>query len=1782
MKSRKKKTAPVRAKRYNQKKGQDFEYETLEARQLLAADFLSAINYVGNTDLINLNNPVPVTEGVEILRSQLELGSNESLKLEKVSTDQIGFEHFKYQQYFNDILVEGSAYTLHVKDSQIVSMSGDRVGIVAPVTTIHVSNEDALQSAMDHIGATEYSWQDEFTSELLGLEGAPEGQLVYISDSTTGASIPAYKFDMWAIDLGTRDYVYINALTGVVEATYSRVRDADVDATGLSHYNSFVEFTADQVSDNEFRLRQVSEGVETYDNLTNPRNDFSNAVDITASSPFFDAPTAISGVSAHWGAENTLAFFQDWFGRDSYDDQSSTLVSYVNVQENWNNATWNGSVMQYGEGDGSTFNPLVEIDIVGHEIAHGVTEFSANLIYQNEMGALNESFSDIFGETVEYYATGSNDWLLGANSYIPAGGLRSFLVPNDGQQPDTYLGDFWFTGTGDNGGVHFNSGVQNKWYYILSEGEAGVNDNGDVYDVTGIGIEDAAQIAYRNLTTYLSPFSQYQDARDGAVQSAIDLFGERSPEHLATSAAWAAVGLYSQDISITEFDEVVPGSRIFRASAVGEISPGETRGVLMELDAGQTISAVVDGKNVSLDFEVEDPNGFVLASSVDGPGNRTSVNTVPVTAAGEYRINVGTNGSVDDFKIEIVLNATLESEIGLPISNGQFSDAQLIEDSAIAIPRGERLGVYGEFAISEIPSFAGDNFESGALDGTWTTNSTTESGRIRVSDLFGAGEGNHALFMDTSASGYDNLNEAIWTVDLSSVDSTFLNFYYASFNDENAELPVSFNGTTDGDGVSVSADGETWHTILTDSVTNAGEWNQRTINLADFATNVGIDLHSNFQIKFQQFDDDRLGSDGRAFDGISLTDSASSEDWYKFDLEEGQLATLAVSKTFVSGDIDLELYDSEGNLLLQGTPGEGIESRISLFEAEAADTYFARLSGSSTPYGFVVTRGADFDTGSSEQAPQDISQTRAVAGYVNTVATLNGDPDSAPSGTVLDNFFDGVTLSNNATGGSVFAVQSSFEAPTGTNVFAPAVSEASGWTENVNEIRADFAIPQQSVSIVVGAEESAEDVGFIRAYDILGEEIDEQISRPLEPGETQTISVFSSSREIAYIVAGGFQNDVTPLDKLSYEIAQDASDFYSFNVDAKQDITISATFPGRDALLFENGLVTPGGTVLFRMQLIDSSGAVVASGSETLNYYSDTAGTYTIRASAVAGSGDYDLMVETETVADRFQIGNLRSGIAADDFYEGVGYLMYTVQKGRSRFPANPPGSTDHVIPVRYNAAAQTWEYNNNTSNWFAFTPAEGDRLLASVDYTNDVASSLEGFAGRLHGINLGFAESDLQFIADSYNGSANNGEFELTGTYFRTGDEVRDLGTPKLGIVSADLYRGEGYLMYSEEALKTRFGSRFNSTATNVISVRFDSGSNAWEYHDNYDWTAFTPTATDRLLAHVDHNLDVITPLEGISGKINGIKQGFFESDATFIANQWAGAFNRGEFAHTGTYFEVKDVYFETGDVGSGVAVHENAAGSGFIMYSEDNVFDRFSFAPPAPGNAEHFVAVRFTSFSNFWQFSNNFGWVNFDPAQGDRLIAEVDFTADSIEGIAGRGGRVNGIYQGYLASNLKFEANKFGGVDDANEFQLTGSFFTTSHSDTGIGDLKLGILGDDNATGQGFIMYSEQNLNTRFPGKFIGGTSHQVLAVRFEGGVWQYNNNSAWNDFTPVESDRLIATVDFAGTDSITLLKGVYGSFEGITQGVFDSDLTFVADQYNGLSNTGEIQVYGTSFIG
>ncbi len=300
-------------------------------------------------------------------------------------------------------------------------------------------------------------------------------------------------------------------------------------------------------------------------------------------------------LDAHWGMQNVYDYYLKTFNRDSYNGLGTMIYQFIDAYEKVGTHSLcnafasydiNGSgYMVYGLGNGEEMTEVVALDVMAHEYTHMVTDFNGHggLEYIGESGALNESFSDIFGCSVEFYTLGDEaNWLIGEDIMVNYSNLRDMSDPKNSMdglilkadyredlielygkdyydylpdtlqipQPDTYKGEFWAdtsddTEEGDNGGVHTNSGVQNKWFYLLCEGGNGTNDNGDAYTVAGIGIDKAQRIAYRNLIHYLTPTASYWDSRNGSLNAAKDLYGENSVEYKAVEDAWYAVGVGS-------------------------------------------------------------------------------------------------------------------------------------------------------------------------------------------------------------------------------------------------------------------------------------------------------------------------------------------------------------------------------------------------------------------------------------------------------------------------------------------------------------------------------------------------------------------------------------------------------------------------------------------------------------------------------------------------------------------------------------------------------------------------------------------------------------------------------------------------------------------------------------------------------------------------------------------------------------------------------------------------------------------------------------------------------------------------------------------------------------------------------------------------------------------------------------------------------------------------------------------------------------------------------------
>jgi Zn-dependent metalloprotease len=279
-----------------------------------------------------------------------------------------------------------------------------------------------------------------------------------------------------------------------------------------------------------------------------------------------------TGVDAAYGFAKTWDYYKNNFGRMGIRGDGVGASGAVHYFLNYVNAYWSDECfcMAFGDGNGTTIRPLVAIDIVGHEVSHGVTSSTAGLIYSSESGGLNEATSDIFGAMVEYYANNQKqppNYVIGEQIFAtPAWNkaIRWMFKPNlDGLSPDCYPS----ATTPSNGitldnfkvmDVHYSSGVANHFFYLLAEGAvvpegygAGTPANLTPNDLVcngntalvAIGREAAQQIWYRALTVYMVSNTDYAGARVATVNAATDLYGAGSTEVAAVTAAWEAVSM---------------------------------------------------------------------------------------------------------------------------------------------------------------------------------------------------------------------------------------------------------------------------------------------------------------------------------------------------------------------------------------------------------------------------------------------------------------------------------------------------------------------------------------------------------------------------------------------------------------------------------------------------------------------------------------------------------------------------------------------------------------------------------------------------------------------------------------------------------------------------------------------------------------------------------------------------------------------------------------------------------------------------------------------------------------------------------------------------------------------------------------------------------------------------------------------------------------------------------------------------------------------------------------
>lgn len=446
-----------------------------------------------------------------------------------------GATQTRYQQMVGDASVFGGQITL------IQDASGDTESVVGayfpglePANAKKLSKSQARNAAEHRVG-TRGQWSTE-----LRIDPADGKQFYEVS----------------SIRDDSRPVRWINAGNGNVTKSF----DALAEGEGIGVKGDSKSILTSPNGSGGYALSSADGRQTTYtiDGRTSgSATVMTDADDLwNSNNPKMTGDSQAPGVDAQYYANVVDDFYRDVFRRDSIDGKGMKIISVVHYDRNYCNAFWNGLYMTYGDGDGRGCLPLSGgLDVDGHELTHGVTEHTSNLIYEGESGALNEAFSDMMGNTIEFYAEKNGldpaaepDFRIGEdviNAGTTGAGFRNMGDPGEFGDPDHVVDEY--TGDSDNGGVHTNSGIANHAYYLTVNGgqNAGCTatslrpathtEDCDVV-VAALGLDTAAQVYYRGFSS-LPEYANFCDARKATMATARGESG-------AVGAAWDAVGVH--------------------------------------------------------------------------------------------------------------------------------------------------------------------------------------------------------------------------------------------------------------------------------------------------------------------------------------------------------------------------------------------------------------------------------------------------------------------------------------------------------------------------------------------------------------------------------------------------------------------------------------------------------------------------------------------------------------------------------------------------------------------------------------------------------------------------------------------------------------------------------------------------------------------------------------------------------------------------------------------------------------------------------------------------------------------------------------------------------------------------------------------------------------------------------------------------------------------------------------------------------------------------------------
>ena len=558
------------------------------------------------------------------------------LRTMKIHVDDLHMAHTRVQQLVNGVPVFGGEAIVHLHpNGKLFTITDDLVPDVNVDTTPEYTADEAIELAADEYFDGMDKLSQDPIADLWVLRRDGKDHLVWrVQLASLEGNDP------------TMPVMFVDAHSGDLVWSYDNLQTAvSSTCSGSTPHYSTVSIKCYLYSGTYY--------LENPDNLLGTytwNNTTSSLYYVSSTSTTFGTTTATkNAVEAHYTVQQVYNYYYSTFGRNGINGSGgpgamtshgySFITSTASYSRSYVNAYWDSTnlYMVYGDGDGTTSGSLTTLDVGGHELTHGVTQYEANLTYSGESGGLNESMSDVFGAMVERYAEGesTNTWLIGEATWTPSTSGDALRYMND-PAADGYSLDY-YTSSAASTDVHYSSGISNLAFYLLSKG--GTHPRGKSSTVvTAIGADEASKIWYSALADYMTSSTTFSGARTATLSAASALYGASSTEYTQVGNAWSAVGVGSSSgggSSSSCTTASYSGSLSARGKSAYEPSSSGTSVSV----SSQTVS-LTGPSSADFDLYLQKKSGSSWSSVASSTGSTSSESISYSGSSGTYRVMV--------------------------------------------------------------------------------------------------------------------------------------------------------------------------------------------------------------------------------------------------------------------------------------------------------------------------------------------------------------------------------------------------------------------------------------------------------------------------------------------------------------------------------------------------------------------------------------------------------------------------------------------------------------------------------------------------------------------------------------------------------------------------------------------------------------------------------------------------------------------------------------------------------------------------------------------------------------------------------------------------------------------------------------------------------------------------------------------------------------------------------------------------------------------------------------